>query len=469
MDILARLPPALLATAGAGLVLLAFLLWLAGLARAQGRALGDVRADLLARLEAIDRRVREDREALWGTLAELDRGLRLVVANGAARGLASAFDTVQEGAREQGVALQRFNLATQTSLTELRTELADRLRAGFDQFAGKLREEQELLRAQVDAKLGEIRTNNEAKLDQMRQAVDEQLQTALEKRVGESFRLVTEKFAQVQQAIGQVQTVAAQVGDLKRLFSNVRARGVWGEAQLDALLEDVLPNGYERNFRVREGSGESVEFALRMPIKDRDSPVYLAVDSKFPTEDYERLLLAAEAADKDEEQAARRALERRIRDEARRIASKYIAPPRTVDFAMMYLPTEGLFAEVNRSPGLLDLVRREHRVMVVGPSLLPALLHTIRIGQLTIVLERRGAEIAAMLGAVRTEWDKLNRSLDAVADRAEKLNRSIDETRARTRQVGKKLGSVLTVDPAEADRLLGFDATPVDDATEPVQ
>jgi len=353
--------------------------------------------------------------------------------------------------------LHAERVAQLRALADFRADVADRLRAGFDRFADTLRREQERLRAQVDDKLEAIRAGNEAKLEQMRAAVDEQLQSALEKRVGESFKQVAEQFARVQQAIGQVQAVAVQVGDLKRLFSNVRARGVWGESQLDAVLEDVLPGGYERNFRVREGSGEAVEFALRMPVRERDAPLWLAVDSKFPTEDYDRLLLAAEAADKDAEQAARRALERRIRAEADRIERKYIVPPRTADFAIMYLPTEGLFAEVNRAPGLIEHVRRAHRVMVLGPSLLPALLHTLRIGQLTMVLERRTADIAAMLGAVRTEWGKLNGALDGMAERAEKLSRSIDDTRVRTRQVGKKLGGVLAIEAGEADRLLGLD------------
>ncbi|MBN9561719.1 MAG: DNA recombination protein RmuC [Alphaproteobacteria bacterium] len=442
---LMQLPSAVII--GAGFVLLSLALLAAA---------GAGRRRMADRLDALERRVREDGDALRRALTELDQGLRREMAESAGRGFAGAFDKVQEGAREQGVVLQRFNLATQTSLTELRTDIADRLRAGFDRFAEQNRADQEQLRARVDQKLEAIRTGNEAKLDQMRAAVDEQLQAALEKRVGESFKQVAEQFAQVQQAIGQVQTVAGQVGDLKRLFSNVKARGVWGEAQLDAVLEDVLPHGYERNFRVREGSAEAVEFALRMPLKDRDEQVYLPVDSKFPTEDYDRLLLAAETADKEAEQAARRALERRIREEAQRISGKYISPPRTVDFAIMYLPTEGLFSEVNRVAGLVEFVRRDHRVMVIGPSLLPALLHTVRIGQLSMVLERRSGDIAAMLSAVKTEWSKLGKALDGMADRAEKLSKSIDDTRVRTRQVGKKLGGVLTIEPGHADRLLGF-------------
>ena len=435
MDTLTQLPPAVLVAIGVTAFVVLLLIWLLA------AALGHRRA-----------------------LTELDRGLRQVVGDGQTRSLAAAFDRVQEGGREQGLVLQRFGVATQASLTELRTDMADRLRAGFDQFAHALRTEQEQLRAQVDAKLEAIRAGNEAKLEQMRAAVDEQLQSALEKRVGESFRQVAEQFAQVQQAIGQVQTVAAQVGDLKRLFSNVKSRGVWGEAQLGAMLEDVLSQGYERNFRVREGSAEAVEFALRMPVKHGEATVYLPVDSKFPTEDYDRLLLAAEAADKEAEQAARRALERRIRDEAERISRKYIVPPRTVDFAIMYLPTEGLFSEVNRAPGLIEFVRRDHRVMVLGPNLLPALLHTIRIGQLTMVLERRSTDIATMLSAVKTEWGKLNKSLDGMAERAEKLSRSIDETRVRTRVVGKKLGGVLSIEADEADRLLGLEEVADDPA-----
>ncbi len=426
MDTLAQLPPESLLTIGAALVLAALLLWLAAMLAGQRRA-----------------------------LTELDRALRHVVAEGTTNSLAIAFDRVQAGEREQNLVLQRFHAATQASLAAMRTDMADRLRAGFDQFAQALRGEQEQLRSQVDGKLEAIRAGNEAKLEQMRAAVDEQLQSALEKRVGESFRQVAEQFAQVQQAIGQVQAVALQVGDLKRLFSNVRARGAWGEAQLDAMLEDVLPGGFDRNVRVREGSAEAVEFALRLPVQD--GTLWLAVDCKFPTEDYDRLLLAAEAADRDAEQSARRALERRIREEADRIGRKYIVPPRTADFAIMYLPTEGLFAEVSRAPGLVEQVRRRYHVVVLGPSLLPALLHTIRIGQLTLVLERRSGEIAAMLGAVRAEWGKLNAALDGMADRAEKLSRSIDDTRLRTRQVGKKLGGVLAAEAEEADRLLGLE------------
>ena len=336
-------------------------------------------------------------------------------------------------------------------------ELAERMRTGFDGFSDRLGQEQEQLRGTVSEKLEEIRTGNEAKLEQMRKAVDEQLQSALEKRLEESFQRVTEQFAQVQQAIGQVQSVAGQVGDLKRLFSNVKSRGGWGEAHLQALLDDVLPAGaYEANLRIGDASAEVVEFALRMPVKDASSEVWLAIDAKFPTEDYDRLLLASEAGEREAETAARKALERRMRDEAKRISSKYICPPQTVEFAVMYLPTEGLFAEVNRTPGLVETLRRQHAVMVVGPGLLPALLHCIRVGHLTLALEQKAGVIGEILAAVKAEWGNLGKSLDTLARRAETLSNGIRDTQRRSRAVGRTLKTVEVLDFSRAEQVLGL-------------
>ncbi|HXT79223.1 MAG TPA: DNA recombination protein RmuC [Acetobacteraceae bacterium] len=350
----------------------------------------------------------------------------------------------------------------QTQVSEKLTKdlsgLMEKVTLGFDGFTLRLREEQERLRGQVDAKLGEMRAGNEAKLEEMRKAVDEKLQSALEKQLGESFQRVAEQFAAVQQAVGQVQSVAGQVGDLKRLFSNVKSRGGWGEAQIDAMLGDILAEGsYERNKRMREGSGEAVEFAVRVPNRGGE-PVWLPIDSKFPTESYDRLLQANEDGNRDEEIAARAALERTIRMEAQRIASKYIVPPLTVEFAVLYLPTDSLFAEVARSPGLIERVRNEHRIMVMGPSLLPAFLHTIRVGQMTMALEQKTAEIGHTLSAVKSEWDKLGKVLDGLASNAERLSRGIENTRTRTRVIGRKLRSVAELDYVDAARVLGLDA-----------
>jgi DNA recombination protein RmuC len=334
-------------------------------------------------------------------------------------------------------------------------QLAERVRTGFDGFSQNLRDEQEQLRAKVDARLEEIRTGNEHKLEQMRRAVDEQLQSALQKRLDESFRTVTEQFAQVQQAIGQVRDVTSQIGNLQRLFSNVKARGGWGEAHIQALLDDVLPPGaYETNLRI--GEAQIVEFALRMPVRHADDHVWLAIDAKFPTEDYDRMLLASEAGDREQENAARKALERRIREEAKRIAGRYICPPRTVEYALMYLPSEGLYSEVYRIPGLIETLRRTHRIMVMGPSVLPGLLHCIRVGHLTLALERKAGVIGEILSAVKAEWAGLGKALDAMAKRAESLSKDITGAQRRNRGVGRALATVEALDPARAQQVLGL-------------
>jgi DNA recombination protein RmuC len=473
--------------------------WL--IARGSGRHGGAGRgeADLFGRIEALDR----NDEALRRSLVEMDQALRREISEGAQRGLAAAFDKVQDGTRTQSDQLGRFGeqqalrlqqmdqavreaaadttraLAEQREIVVARLgkelgELAERVGQGFAGFGERLRAEQEQLRERVGGKLEEIRSGNEAKLEAMRRAVDEQLQSALQKRLDESFQRVTEQFAQVQQAIGQVQSVSGQIGDLKRLFSNVKSRGGWGEAHLQALLDDVLPQGaYECNFRIAQGSGDFVEFALRMPLRGAGEPVWLAIDAKFPTEDYDRLRLAGESGSPEEEAVARRALERRIREEAKRIAAKYIAPPRTVEFAVMYLPSEGLFAEIHRTPGLVETVRRQHRVMIMGPGLLPALLHCIRVGHLTLALEQKAGAIGEILAAVKVEWANLGRSLETLARRADSLSRGIVETQKSARKVGRRLETVDAIDAGRAEEVLGLAAddiasdNPPDDELDP--
>jgi len=349
-------------------------------------------------------------------------------------------------------------LAVIARLTESQTGLADRVSRDLAGVSVALRDEQEKLRTQVEAKLETIRVGNEAKLEAMRAAVDEQLQSALEKRIGESFQRVSEQFAQVQQAIGQVQNVAVQVGDLKRLFANVKSRGGWGEAQIRQTMEDTLPPGtFEANFKPDPTSNDVVEFALRMPIREGDSPVYLPIDAKFPTEDYDRLLLAAEAGDRVAEEAAIAALATRIRFEAKKIAQKYIRPPRTTDIGILYLPSEGLFAEVARIPGLIETIQRETRVLIQSPSLLPALLHTIRVGHFTVQLERKAGEIGKILGAVKAEWSKLGDAMDKLAKRATDIGSDIEKTQTRIRAVGRTLRDVEAVAHTDASPLLGLD------------
>lgn len=420
------------------------IVWVLRLVRSQSGSANGLVVNWGGRFDGIDRNT----EALRRALTEMDQALRGEIATGTRDGLTAAFDKVQEGTKVQAEQLGAFGKELGARLEGL----ADRVRTGFGEFTERLREQQEQLRANLETNLEKIRSGNEAKLEEMRKAVDEQLQSALEKRLDESFKRVTEQFAHIQQAIGQVKDVTGQIGDLRRLFSNVKARGGWGEAHLQALLDDVLPPGsYETNVRVNDDTGEVVEFALRMPHRDR----WLAIDAKFPAEDYERLLVAAEAGDRDQEQAARKALERRIRDEAKRISGKYITQ-RTVEFAVMYLPSEGLYSEVYQIPGLLETIRRQHDVMVLAPSSMPGFLYCIRVGHLTLALEQNAAKIGETLSAVKTEWSNLGKTLDVLARRAETLSNGIKDTQRRTRVVGRTLKAVDALDFERAEQVLGL-------------
>jgi DNA recombination protein RmuC len=296
----------------------------------------------------------------------------------------------------------------------------------------------------------------ETRLGAIQTSVNEKLHEAVEQQMTNSFARVLEQFAQVQQAMGEVQSAAAQIGDLKRIFSNVKTRGGWGEAQLGAMLEQVLPPGaFERNFALREESRERVDFALRMPSRNT---LWLAVDSKFPTEDYERLLNAAEIADLDAERAAREGIALRVRLEAKKIREKYICPPETVDFGIMYLPSDGLFAEVARIPNLIDEIRIREKVIILGPTLLPAMLQTIHLGHITLDLEKRAGEIGKLLGATRSEMTKMDDVLGKLAANASAMSSNIEKARVRTRAVGRVLRTVEMVETTTAQTLLGLEA-----------
>jgi DNA recombination protein RmuC len=260
----------------------------------------------------------------------------------------------------------------------------------------------------------------------------------------------------VQQAVGDVQAVASQIGDLKRLFANVKTRGGWGEAQLRAVLDDLLPNGYVVNARLRDDSADVVEFALRMPSAGGDGKL-LPLDAKFPIVDYELILQAAEVGDIDGERAARRGLEARLRLEARKIAEKYLCPPTTTDFAVMYLPTDGLYAEAARIPGLVDDLGREFHVLIMGPSLLPALLRTVRLGYVTLALEEKAGQIGRLLGAVKQEMLRMDDVLEKLSRNAGSMGRSIEEARRRTRAVGRKLQDVETLGVAASAEMLALE------------
>ncbi|HEX4365346.1 MAG TPA: DNA recombination protein RmuC [Rhodopila sp.] len=310
------------------------------------------------------------------------------------------------------------------------------------------------LTAHVDTKIGEMREGNEAKLLEIQGVVDQKLQEGIEKRMTENFAKITAQFAEVQQAVGEVKTVAGQVGDLKKLFSNVKSRGGWGEAQVKATLDDILPpNAYETNKCVNPATADTVEFALKLPVQG-GSPVYLAVDAKFPVEDYTRLLEAVDAADPLAEKNARMALETRIRQEARKIQSKYIAPPYTVEWAILYLPSEGIYAEVTRNGGLLEAIHRDHRVVIMGPSMLAVMLRTIQLGHYTLAISQKAEVIGQILGAVKHEMVDFGNQFRLLEKNVQALGNNIKKGRTRAGVITRKLQGVAALEgPAAAEVL----------------
>ena len=310
----------------------------------------------------------------------------------------------------------------------------------------------ETLRSTIDAQLKHLQESNEKKLDQMRETVDEKLQSTLEKRLGESFKLVSERLEAVQHGLGEMQNLAIGVGDLKRMLTNVKARGTWGEVQLSALLEQVLtPDQYGKNVNIKDGSQESVEYAIRLPGGDDEpeSCVWMPIDSKFPQEDYLRLVESADAADADGVQKATAALIRSIHNSAKEIRDKYIDPPKTTDFAIMFLPTEGLYAEVLRQPGQVEKIQQDYRIVIAGPTTLSAILNSLRVGFRTLAIEKRSSEVWKVLAAVKTEFGKFGDMLNKVKRQLKSASNTIDQTEVRTRAMERKLRAVEGL-PAEA-------------------
>jgi DNA recombination protein RmuC len=308
------------------------------------------------------------------------------------------------------------------------------------------------LQETVDGRLQELRSSNERKLEQMREVVDEKLQSTLEKRLGESFKLVGDRLEAVQQGLGEMRSLAAGVGDLKKVLTNVKTRGTWGEVQLGALLDQILtPEQFDRNVKPRPDSREVVEFAIRLPGPSGEPGrcVWLPIDSKFPQEDYLRLVEASESGDVASVQAAQSALVRSIQDSAKTVSAKYVDPPHTTDFAILFLPTEGLYAEALRHPGLVERLQREHRIVVAGPTTLAAVLNSLRIGFRTLAIEQRSSEVWKVLGAVKQEFRKFGDVLARVKRQLETAGRTLDETGVRTRAMERRLRSVEAL-PADA-------------------
>ncbi|MEO6749359.1 MAG: DNA recombination protein RmuC, partial [Casimicrobiaceae bacterium] len=313
------------------------------------------------------------------------------------------------------------------------------------------------LTATIEQKLEALRSDNEKKLEQMRATVDEKLQATLEKRLGDSFQIVSERLEQVHKGLGEMQSLAVGVGDLKRVMSNVKSRGGWGEVQLGALLAEMLtPQQYATNVATRPGSKDRVEYAISLPGRSEDGePCWLPIDAKFPLDDFQRLQDAQDRADVAAVETSRRALEDFFRSEAKKIRDKYIEPPHTTDFAILFVPTEGLYAEAVSRAGLAETLQREHRVMLAGPMNLAAMLNSLQLGFRTLAIEKQSTEVWRVLGAVKTEFGKFGELLSKTKERLDSVGKTLDDAGRKSRTIARKLRNVEALPEAEADRLLG--------------
>lgn len=371
---------------------------------------------------------------------------------------------------ETASALKAFN----DSVLQGVTGVANLTRAQLEAFAGQLErlvassdQKHEALKGMVEQKLSLIQQDSSKKLEDIRQTVDEKLQGTLEKRLGESFRLVSDRLEQVHKGLGEMQTLATGVGDLKRVLTNVKARGTLGEIQLGNLLEQILsPEQYAQNVATKDEGNERVEFAIKLPGREEanEQTVWLPIDSKFPTEDFQRLLDAADSADAVALEQAGRQLETRIKACARDIRDKYLNPPRTTDFGIMFLPFEGLYAEVLRRPGVVELLQREFRVTIAGPTTLAAFLNSLQMGFRTLAIQKRSSEVWSVLGAIKTEFGKFGDVLSKVQTKLSEASNVIDSAAVRTRAINRKLRSVQELPAAEVQRLLGPSDAVTDEA-----
>lgn len=311
------------------------------------------------------------------------------------------------------------------------------------------------MRTTLETRLKELQADNAARLETMRATVDEKLQTTLEARLGASFKLVSERLEQVQRGLGEMQSLATGVGDLKRVLSNVKDRGGWGEMQLETLLEQVLTaEQFSRGVKVRPDSGEMVDFAIRLPGRGDGVPVWLPIDAKFPREDYERLLDAQERGDVEAMRNAGNQLERAIKVQAKSISEKYVVPPYTTDFAVLFLATEGLYAETIRRPGLIDVLQRDHRIVVAGPTTIAALINSLQMGFRTLAIEQRTSEVRQLLGSVKTEFGKFATVLEKAHSQLDSVQNSIKQAGVRTRAIERQLRNVESLGSEASSGLL---------------
>ena len=389
-----------------------------------------------ATLQAIERTERELRLELQNA----SRGQRQELTQTLTQFQESIVKQSAESARTHNLQLDQFA----QQLVQLRGSLGDTLNQQVQALSESNSRRLAELRATLEAQLQQLQQSNTAKLEEMRATVDEKLHKTLETRLTESFAHVAQRLELVHKGLGEMQTLAAGVGDLKHLLTNVKTRGMFGEAQLGALLEQVFtPDQYAAQQPTRPGSRHVVDFAIKLPGKGDDgAPVWLPIDAKFPNEDYERLLEAQRVADPVAAEAAAKALEARVRAEAKSMADKYIEPPHTTDFAIVFLPTEGLYAEVLRRPGLVESLQRDHRVTLAGPTTLLSMLNALQMGFRTLALEKRSSEVWQVLGAVKTEFGKFGDVLARVKTQTQTVLNSLDAAEVRSRAMGRALRTV---------------------------
>ncbi|MQA40045.1 DNA recombination protein RmuC [Rugamonas aquatica] len=403
------------------------------LLRARGGAGANADGGLAERIERVEREVRMQLQTTaQATHAASVQQFEAMRRQLEAQGLV--------GRDEQGRSLKQFAESMNLALIRLTESNAARMQE---------------VRATLEAKIKDLQADNGARLEEMRKTVDEKLHATLEARLSASFQQVSERLERVHQGLGEMQQLALGVGDLKRVLTNVKTRGTWGEVQLEMLLEQVLtPEQYAKNVETIAGSGARVEFALKLPGQtEGGAPVWMPIDAKFPKEQYERLLDAADRADAEGVAQAGRELERAVRVEAKTISEKYVSPPHTTDFAILFLPTEGLYAEVMRRPGLADELQRVNRISIAGPSTLSALLNSLQMGFRTLALEKRSSEVWQVLGAVKTEFSKFGDVLAATKLTLERAAKNIETAETRSRQMARKLKTVEAL-PSEAAQLL---------------
>jgi DNA recombination protein RmuC len=403
------------------------------------------RAELMAANERLERELRRE-------ISESSRGLRGELTQTLASFQQSLMQQGQEATRTQNAQIDAFS----QQLTLLQKSLADTLNTQLQGLSEANARRLAEVRATLETQLTGMQQTNAAKLEEMRKTVDEKLQTTLETRLGESFKQVAERLEQVHKGLGQMQSLAQGVGDLQRVLTNVKTRGMFGEVQLEALLEQVLTTEqYGKQVETKPRSNQRVDFAVRFPGRSSDgTPVWLPIDAKFPREDYERLLDAHDRADAVGVESAGRALEVRIREEAKSICESYLCPPFTTDFAILFLPIESLYAEVLRRPGLMDKIQRDYRVTLAGPTTLLAMLNSLHMGFRTLALEQQASEVWKVLGAVKTEFERYGEWVAKIKEQVMKAADTVDKADTRTKQMRRALKVVEALPDAQAQVLL---------------